>query len=64
MKTFKTILITAACIVSIAWLFELDYNDLSWMNNSVSYWGLISNCFVILILTVSIKLKNRKAQIR
>ena len=47
MKKYRIGIIVFALVVIIAQLSFIDYNDLTWENNSSKYLGIISMVFLI-----------------
>jgi hypothetical protein len=51
-------LIICAAILIASHLFTMDYNNLSWENNSASYLGIIG--MILLILSMLFSMKHSK----
>jgi hypothetical protein len=59
MKNVRIILGTIALVLAIFWLYEVDFNHLSWDKNRSSYIGLLTSGFILLSQILEFKkLKN------
>jgi len=58
MKKFRLGIIAFAVVLIIIQLTIVDFNDLSWSNNSGSYLGLFSMVFLILAMIASNRAKK------
>ena len=58
MRKFRIGMIVCAIVFIIAHLTFLDYNDLSWVNNTGSYLGLIAMVLLILAMISSQRYEN------
>ncbi len=60
MTKFRNTLMTLALILIAISLYYMDFNNLSWSNNSGNYLGIISMVFVIISMIASNKFEKRK----
>lgn len=61
MQKLRYSLIVFAIVIITAHLFLIDYNDLSWSENSGSYLGIISMITMIAAMVLSIRSEKNKA---
>ncbi|GAA3626098.1 hypothetical protein [Flavivirga jejuensis] len=59
MNKARSAITIISVILLIAWLFKIDYNDLSYKNNSTAYLGIL---IMILLIIFGVKqiAKNKK----
>ena len=60
MDKLRETLILLATIISVGYLFFIDYSDLSRSSNSDSYFGMIAMLCVVAAMTMLQRLSNKK----
>ena len=61
MKKFRIGIIVCLGIIILVQLTMTDYSNLSWSNNSGSYWGVISMTLLIMSMVLSNRYDKRKS---
>jgi hypothetical protein len=59
-RKFRAILMVVSAVLAIATLFRINYNDLSWEENSSKYLGIISNACVFIAMYFTNRSEKRK----
>ena len=52
-----------ACIIFVAWLFLMDYTNLSWSNNKSAYLGIVVSALIVVNMFMSNKQEKAKKKI-
>ena len=48
------------CVIFVAWLFLMDYSDLSWSKNISAYIGIVASVLIIMSMIMSNRHENAK----
>ena len=59
MNKARLVITLVSAILLVAWLFKIDYTDLSYENNSTAYLGILIMILLIIFGVKQIK-KNKK----